>query len=133
VHWCALAQQEEKMGLFDDIAGMASGMLGGNASQSGVAGQLMGILQQNGVSGVSGLVQQFEQSGLGAHAASWVGNGQNLPISADQVQQALGNPIIEQVAQKFGINTADAAQLLSQHLPAAVDQATPDGTAAGGN
>ncbi|HQT87532.1 MAG TPA: YidB family protein [Acidiphilium sp.] len=121
------------MGLFDDIAGMASGMLGGNAPQSGVQGQVMNILQQNGISGVSGLVQQFEQSGLGAHAASWVGNGQNLPISADQVQQALGNPIIEQVAQKFGINTADAAQLLSQHLPNAVDQATPDGTATGGN
>jgi uncharacterized protein YidB (DUF937 family) len=121
------------MGLFDDIASMAGGLLGGSGQSSGVQGQVMDILQQNGISGVSGLVQQFDQSGLGAHAASWVSNGQNLPISADQVQQALGNPIIEQVAPKFGINTADAAQLLSQHLPNAVDQATPDGTATGGN
>ena len=121
------------MGLFDNLAGMASGLLSGSGAQAGIQGQVMDILQQNGISGVSGLVQQFQQSGLGAHAASWVGNGDNLPISADQVQQALGNPVIEQIAQKFGLNTADAAQLLSQHLPNAISQATPDGTTPDGS
>lgn len=107
------------MGLFDDISRMTGG--------GGIAGQLMGVLDQHGISGVSGIVQQFEQSGLGDHAASWVGNGENLPVSADQVRQALGNPVVESIAGKFGIDTNQAAQLISQHLPAAVDQATPDG------
>lgn len=106
------------MGLFDDISGMAS---------SGIGRELMGVLEQHGIAGVSGIVQQFEQNGLGGHAASWVGNGGNLPISASEVQQALGNPVIASVARKFGIDPDQAAQLISQHLPAAVDQATPDG------
>ncbi|HET9147537.1 MAG TPA: YidB family protein [Acetobacteraceae bacterium] len=107
------------MGLFDDISRMAGG--------GGIAGELMGVLDQHGISGVSGIVQQFEQSGMGNHAASWVGNGENLPVSADQVRQALGNPVVESIARKFGIDTNQAAQLISQHLPDAVDQATPDG------
>ncbi|MCF3947630.1 YidB family protein [Acidiphilium iwatense] len=116
------------MGLFDQVSGMVSGALGGGSG--GVAGQLMGVLQQNGISGVSGLVQQFEQNGLGAHVASWVGSGENLPISADQVQQVLGSPVIASIAQKFGVDPQTAAQLIAQHLPAAVDQATPGGAVA---
>ncbi|MDD2877778.1 MAG: YidB family protein [Acidiphilium sp.] len=112
------------MGLFDQI----SSLLGGGA-EGGITGQVMGVLQQNGISGVSGLMQQFEQSGMGAHIASWVGNGENLPVSADQVKQALGNPVIASIAQKFGIDPDAAAQLLAQHLPTAVDQATPEGNA----
>lgn len=122
------------MGLFDQISGMTSEVLGGQgATGGGIAGQLMGVLQQNGISGVSGLIQQFEQSGMGAHVASWVGNGDNLPLSPAQVEQALGNPVIAQIAAKFGIDTSAAAQLLAQHLPAAVDQATPGGVAADTN
>lgn len=117
------------MGLFDEISGMVTGLVGGNATDQGsITQQLMGVLQQNGVSGVSGIIQQFENSGMGAHAASWIGNGSNLPISAQQVEQALGNPLIASIAAKFGIDTSTAATMLAQHLPAAVDQATPDGT-----
>ncbi|HEX7388922.1 MAG TPA: YidB family protein [Acidiphilium sp.] len=121
------------MGLFDEISGAVGDALGGGqgSGAGGMAGQLMGALQENGISGISGLAQQFEQNGLGGHIASWIGNGDNLPVSADQIQQALGSPMVASIAQKLGIDPQAAAQLIAKHLPAAVDAATPDGTAQG--
>jgi len=123
------------MGLFDQISGMVSSALGGSDDAAGgnVQAQVMGVLKQNGIDGMSGLVQQFEQSGMGAHVASWIGDGQNLPISAAQVQAALGSPVIASIAQRFGVDPTTAANLLAQHLPDAVDQATPDGTVTDGS
>jgi len=123
------------MGLFDQISGMVSSALGGSDDAAGgnVQAQVMGVLKQNGIDGMSGLVQQFEQSGMGAHVASWIGDGQNLPISAAQVQAALGSPVIASIAQRFGVDPTTAANLLAQHLPDAVDQATPDGTVSDGS
>jgi len=121
--------------LFDQISGMVSSALGGSGDAAGsdVQAQVMGVLKQNGIDGMSGLVQQFEQSGMGEHVASWIGDGQNLPISAAQVQAALGSPVIASIAQRFGVDPTTAANLLAQHLPDAVDQATPDGTVSDGS
>jgi len=114
------------MGLFDGLTNMfTSAMSGGNTGQ--VADDVMGVLQQHGINGVSGLVSQFEQTGLGAHVASWVGDGENLPITPDQVQAALGSPAIESIAAKFGIDPSQASAMISQHLPAIVNHLTPDG------
>lgn len=111
------------MGLFDELSGMVSNALGGGSIQD----HLMGALREAGVTGISGLVQKFDQAGLGSQIASWVGTGENLPITADQVEQALGNPAIAALAQKFGIDPAQVTQLISQHLPGVVDRMTPDG------
>lgn len=117
------------MGLFDQISGMVGSVLGGTDNAAGgIQGQVMDVLQQHGISGISGVMQQFEQSGMGAHVASWVGSGENLPITGEQVQQALGNPVIASIAQRFGVDPSMAANLLAQHLPAAVDQSTSGNT-----
>jgi uncharacterized protein YidB (DUF937 family) len=113
------------MGLFDSISNMVTGAMGGSGGP--MADQLTGLLQDHGINGVSGLVQQFQQSGMGEHVASWVGTGQNLPISADQINAALGSNVVASIAGKLGIDPAQASQLLSQHLPAMVDNATPTG------
>jgi len=103
------------MGLFDSISNLIHNALGGEAAQ--VAGPLMQSLEEQGVSGLGGLTAQFEQSGLGAHIASWTG-GQGLPIDADTVQQVLGQPAVQAVATKLGIDPQQASQLIAQHLPA---------------
>jgi uncharacterized protein YidB (DUF937 family) len=122
------------MGLFDSITSAIRGGLSGGETGP-VAEQVMSALQQHGVGDVSGLVSQLEQSGLGTHVASWVGEGQNLPITTDQVQAALGAPAIASVAAQLGIDPATASQMLSQHLPAIVshlvqNQAAPGATPA---
>lgn len=116
------------MGVLDGIFGkIRDALSGGETGQ--VADQFMGVLQQQGVGDVSGLITKLEQSGLGAHVASWVGGGENLPVSPDQVQAALGPEVIEFVAAKFGVDPATASQMLSQHLPAIVSHLIQSGPA----
>jgi uncharacterized protein YidB (DUF937 family) len=75
-----------------------------------------------------GLEEKFDQAGYGDKFRSWVGQGQNLPISADQIHQVLGSDTVRQLAAKIGISPEELAAKLSEYLPQAVDKATPDGT-----
>ena len=118
------------MGLFDEISGLAGGILGGAAG--GEEAHLMAALQAGGLPGVGGpdvggIVQQLRQSGLGAQVASWIGNGENLPVSADDIAQALSGPALAAIAGKLGVDPSTASALLSRVLPGLVDRQTPDG------
>jgi uncharacterized protein YidB (DUF937 family) len=112
------------MGLFDSITNMVSGALGesANGGTPGAA-DIMGMLQQHGFS-PDMLVNQLQSSGLGEHVESWMGNGQNLPVSPEQIQAALGSPAVEAMAAKFGIDPSQVSALIGQHLPAIVNQST---------
>ena len=118
------------MGLLDAIVGA----VGGGGSQGGGNGaQLIGALiqmlgqNQGGGSPLDGLVRQLSQGGLGDAVQSWIGTGQNLPVSAEQLQSALGGANLQQLAQQFGIDPGQIAAQLSQQLPGIVDQMTPQG------
>jgi uncharacterized protein YidB (DUF937 family) len=78
---------------------------------------------------VAGLVQSFHEKGLGEVASSWVGSGQNLPISADQIQQVLGSEQVRQLAAKAGISPDVAESSLAHLLPTLIDKLTPNGQA----
>jgi uncharacterized protein YidB (DUF937 family) len=142
--------RERIMGLLDGILGnVLGGMMGGGSSTSGnqygnsplgsVLGRLGGsglatgslmalafqVLQQNG--GISGLVDKLRASGLGPHADSWVGTGANMPVSADQIREALSNGGLERLASKFGLTSDQASGGLAQLLPELVNQMTPAG------
>jgi uncharacterized protein YidB (DUF937 family) len=105
------------MGLFD-------GLLGGVVG-AGMVSVVNGLLEQHG--GLQGLVNQFQQNGLGDTVNSWVGTGPNQSISPDQVHQALGPDLLQQLSAKSGLSVQDLAQKLSQILPQAVDTMTPGG------
>jgi uncharacterized protein YidB (DUF937 family) len=77
--------------------------------------------------GLGGLLNQFQQSGLGDMVKSWIGPGQNQPISPSQLGSALGSQIIKVLAQKTGMSEQEIATHLSQILPTAVDRLTPNG------
>jgi uncharacterized protein YidB (DUF937 family) len=70
---------------------------------------------------------------LADQVASWIGTGNNLPISAEQIQQVLGSSYVQELAAKMGINTADVAGSLASLLPQVVDKLTPDGQLPGDN
>lgn len=121
------------MGLLDTVAGMLTG--GGSSGQSGgqaaLLQALLGMLAGSGQGGdpgggLAGLVTKFQQGGLGDVVGSWVGTGQNLPISPEQLQQVLG-PELAGLAEKFGFSPGDAGGQLSQLLPQVVDGLTPNG------
>jgi len=80
-----------------------------------------------GAGGLGSLLGAFQNKGLGDVAASWVGTGQNQPVSADQVASALGNDTLSQFAGKAGIGLDEAGPVLAALLPMLVDRTTPKG------
>jgi uncharacterized protein YidB (DUF937 family) len=121
------------MGLLDDLAGAATGT---GSQGEGEANPLMnGVLElvSNHPGGIGGLANQFQQSGLGDVISSWIGTGQNQPISADQLQGVLGNDTVNQFASKFGLSQGVAGSQLAQLLPLLIDQLTPRGQVPQGN
>ncbi len=113
------------MGLFDDLENkVTSGVLGG--SNNPLAGSLLQMIQ-NQPGGLQGLVQSFHDKGMGGLVQSWVGTGQNLPISGDQLNQVLGSDVVKQLAAKAGFSPETASSTLSTLLPQLVDKLTPNG------
>ena len=114
------------MGLLDNLENQALGkVMGGGGSNPLASGLLQMIQNQPG--GLQGLVQNFHSNGLGGIAQSWVGNGQNLPISADQVHQVLGSDQVKALAAKAGISPDAAGGAIAQILPGIIDKLTPNG------
>jgi uncharacterized protein YidB (DUF937 family) len=102
-------------GLGDLLKGGLGGVLGGAATGSVLAG------------GLNDLLKQLQQNGHGEVAKSWVGNGPNHAISSEDLGQALGADQINNLAAHTGLSREDLLAGLSQYLPEAVNQLTPDG------
>jgi uncharacterized protein YidB (DUF937 family) len=102
-------------GLGDLLKGGLGTLLAGGTGSSVVNG------------GLSDLLQKFQQSGLGDVAKSWVGTGQNMPVSADQLAQVLGSDKIKELMAHSGLSRDQLLAGLSQHLPGIVDKLTPEG------
>lgn len=102
-----------------------------NQPESSGSGNLLGFvmntLNSPEIGGLPGLMQKFSDSGLGEQFASWVGNGQNLPVTAEQIQTALGSNALQEIESRFGIDHATASSALAGLLPHMVDQLTPNG------
>jgi uncharacterized protein YidB (DUF937 family) len=113
------------MSFLEDMAGKEVSSMLGNSSNPIAASVMQMINSQPG--GLSGLVQQFHDKGLGGLVSSWVGTGQNLPISADQIQHVLGSEQVKEIAAKAGISPDMVTSHLSQLLPMLIDKMTPNG------
>ena len=117
------------MGLLDQLAGQVIGSMGAQQQAPGLQGDLLGSVMGmiNNAGGLQAILQQLQSSGLGDQVASWIGTGANNPVSAHQLQDALGSDQIAQIAQQTGIEPEQAASGLAQLLPQIIDTLTPDG------
>ena len=113
------------MGLLDSILGAVSGKGDTSGGANALVGILGGLLTQSG--GLQGLANKFAQSGQGNAFQSWVGMGENQPISNNQIQNALGSEQVKALAAKMGIDPAQASSFLAEYLPKVVDKLTPAG------
>jgi uncharacterized protein YidB (DUF937 family) len=113
------------MGLLDSILGAVSGKTDGSGGAAQLIGVLGGLLAQSG--GLQGLANKFSQSGQGNAFQSWVGMGENQPISSNQIQNVLGSEQVNALAAKMGIDPAQASNFLAEYLPKIVDKLTPEG------
>ena len=115
------------MGLLDSILSAAGGDQ--KPSGSGEANPLSRRSQwpftQSG--GLQCLAGKFSQSGQGDAFSSWVGMGENQPVSGAQIQKALGSDQISALAARIGVDPALASSFLAEYLPKIVDKLTPAG------
>jgi uncharacterized protein YidB (DUF937 family) len=115
------------MGLLDSVMGMLNNGQPGGASGALVQ-QIGQMLAGNAASGgLAELAQSFERGGLGHIISSWIGTGQNLPVSAEQIQQVLGQGRIGQLAQSVGLQPDQVSAQLAHLLPGIIDHLTPHG------
>ncbi|MGH8470307.1 MAG: YidB family protein [Gammaproteobacteria bacterium] len=114
------------MSLLSTILAFASGVVTGPAAEK-LVHKAMDMLNDPETGGLSGLVESFRQKGLGDLVSSWIGTGENRAVSAEQVQQALGEAKVQQVAQSTGISSQEASSGLAALLPQIIDKLTPDG------
>ncbi|MFJ3585419.1 YidB family protein [Streptomyces sp. NPDC090127] len=133
----------------NDLGSLLGGLLGGGGQSGGqsggqaggganILGSLLGALMggkgtADGSNPLGGLMDMLTRSGLADQAQSWVGNGQNQPVTGRQVAQALPDDTLQKVAQDAGVSPQQAADEIAQVLPSAVDKLTPQGQVPSGS
>jgi uncharacterized protein YidB (DUF937 family) len=127
-------------GLGDLLSGLAGGRQQGQGGGANLMAALLPVLLSMlanraggsssggaGLGGLGGLLQQFQAAGLGQHADSWVGAGENMPVSADDLARVFGRDQISQIAAQAGVSEDEASSGLASLLPEFVNQLTPQG------
>ena len=123
-------------GLEDLLGGLLGGGSGGGSAGTAAKGMnvgalaavlapLLGNLLKGG--GLSKLVQNAQASGLSAQADSWVGTGENQPVSGQEIRSVVGEDAVKGVADQAGISEDEAADVLAQVVPHVVSGLTPGG------
>jgi uncharacterized protein YidB (DUF937 family) len=115
------------MGILDGIIKGLGGKFFGGASQGDLIEQVISLINNPQTGGLSGLVEQFTGKGMGGLVSSWIGTGENQPVSGEQIEQAFGSEKIQEIAQKLGISGTKASGGLAALLPQVIDKLTPDG------
>jgi uncharacterized protein YidB (DUF937 family) len=114
------------MSFFDQVLGGLVGKLGSPEQKGSLLDLAVNVVKDH-PGGLSGMVQQFQASGLADQVKSWVGTGQNQTVTADQVGNALGSQNIQKFGQKLGISPQIVSAGLAALLPVIIDHLTPKG------
>ena len=117
---------------FGNLFQMGAEMIRNNSDESttgldmgSISSALGSLLQDsNGGLDITSLISGLSSNGLGDIVNSWLGNGENSPIDADQINQLLGSEKISAFAQQLGLSSQSASQALADALPNIIDKAT---------
>lgn len=115
------------MSLLDGIAAVADSLLSGSDKQKQLTSAALSRISDPATGGLLGLVNTLRQLGLDDVVSSWISTGENKPISSEQVQNALGEGQINQMAQNMGVSHQEVSTGLAGLLPQLIDKLTPDG------
>ncbi len=116
------------MGFLDELTkGVMEKFLGGGEQQKSLMDLATNLITNRESGGLAGLTQLFQSKGLGDMMSSWIGTGQNQPVTADQIANVFGSEKIQQFAQKLGFSGEDVSKGLAAVLPQIIDHLTPHG------
>jgi uncharacterized protein YidB (DUF937 family) len=95
-------------------------MLSGGAQGGQVASRASG-------GGLADLIRGFDKEGLGELVSSWIGTGENKPVSPEQVGRGLGQARVQEAAKRSGLPMESLLPILAAALPVVIDALTPKG------
>lgn len=121
------------MGLLDQVLGGLKEKLTGSGDQSKLLESVIGLINNPEAGGLSGMVQTFKDKGLENVINSWVGTGENLPISGEQLKQVISSDKIQEIAGKLSSSKEEVSSMLTGLLPQVIDKLTPNGSLPEGN
>ncbi|MFD9164733.1 YidB family protein [Streptomyces sp. NPDC059558] len=127
--------------LLGGLLGGGSGGQGGSGGAGNILGALLGALtgagggasggasgaQAGGNNPLGGLMDMLTKSGLADQAQSWLGTGDNKPVSGAQIAEAVPDEALQKAAAQAGVSPQEAADQIAQALPTAVDRLSPEG------
>ncbi|MEU8622337.1 YidB family protein [Streptomyces sp. NPDC048623] len=121
----------------NDLGSLLGGLLGGGGGRQGaggaggnILGALLGALMSKGGGGTNplgGLLDGLTEAGLADQAQSWIGTGDNQPVSGAQIAEALPDETLQKVAAEAGVSPDQAADEIARSLPQVVDRLSPQG------
>ena len=117
-----------------DLAKLATQMLmsklGGSADEGVAASALSSLIGGGDGINLGDVVQKLQGGGggLASMAQSWLGDGDNLPISASQVTELLGGDKVQEFASKIGLDQDQASEGLAGMLPDLIDKSSSGGS-----
>ncbi len=114
------------MGLLDNVMNAASGLMSGGEGKGNLLDAAVQLIKDN-PQGLAGVVDQFRNGGLADAVNSWVGTGENQPVSAEAIQQVLGNTQLGDIANRFGLSSEQLSNGLASVLPEVINHLTPNG------
>ncbi len=92
----------------------------GGPTAKGVIGALL-------TGGMMDLVRQFRGAEKGDAVDSWIARGPNKAVSSSDLSQVLTDEQIAYLTERTGLSREELLKGLSERLPQAVDDLTPDG------
>jgi len=111
-----------------DLMKMGQELLGDKmGDMGGIMGALSGLTSGEGLD-VGGIAEKLKEGGLGDQVSSWLGDGENQPVSADEITNALGADKVGEMASKLGVAPEAAAESLSQAMPDLMDKLSSGGS-----
>ncbi len=95
-------------------------MSGALAGLFGPLSQLLGLAQGATGGALPALLAQLENAGLSERVRSWLGEGENLPVTAEELGTAFTPEQLNAWALHAGTTPEAVLQVLAEHLPHAV-------------
>jgi uncharacterized protein YidB (DUF937 family) len=116
------------MDIMDIATKMLGDKIGGGADNDLVKGALGKLIGGGDSLDLGGLLGGLKEKGLGSVADSWLGDGDNAEISADQVKDVLGGDKIKEAAEALGADEGSLLDGLKDLLPQMVDKSSSGGS-----
>jgi len=118
---------EKFMSMFDSIINEADEKFNLGAKAGTVLSALLALMTDKNSGGFAGFLERFNRAGLGDTVTSWIGSGSNMPVSNEQLESALGEDALKNIADQTGTDYGSATSATAFLIPRVVDALTPEG------